>query len=60
MGRIWRSVELNKGTEENTFREFLKKENIVYESCGAYNLVHFSCLMDDDEAQAAAEVLDSL
>lgn len=36
------------------------KENIVYESCGAWNLVHFSCLMDDDEAQAAAEVLDTL
>lgn len=60
MDRKWRSVELNRGTEENTFREFLMKENIVYESCGAWNLVHFSCLMDDDEAQAAAEVLDTL
>lgn len=60
MDRIWMSVELHKGAEENMFRKFLDSSGITYESSGAWNLVHFSCLMNGDEAQLAAEVLDEM
>ncbi len=58
--RRWLHVELNNGREENTFRKFLHEREITYESCGAFNLVHFSCLMDENEAQLANEVLDCI
>lgn len=57
MGRRWLNVELENGVEANTFRQFLIDQGIEYESMGAYNLIHFSCYMNDDEAQLAAEVL---
>ena len=58
--RRWLHVELNNGEEESAFRKFLHEQEIAYDSCGAFNLVHFSCLMNDDEAQLANEVLDRI
>ena len=57
MQKRWLSVELNRGEEELAFRTFLTKEGIEYDSCGAYNLVHFSCLMDERERELADNFL---
>ena len=58
MAKEWRSVELCKGAESQFFAKFLNENNIYYEPSGAWNMTHFACKMDDDEAQKAAEVLE--
>ena len=42
----WYHVELEHG-DALKFRAFLQEFNIKYEASGAWNLVHFSCLMDE-------------
>ena len=58
MDRKYLNVELSH-VDADRFRGFLLDNGIKYESSGAWNLVHFECLMNEDEAQLASEFLET-
>ena len=54
--KTWCSIELNDDNAE-IFRHYLKENDIYFEPSGCYELVHFECLMTNDECKAANEFL---
>ena len=54
--KTWYSIELNDDNAE-IFRHYLRENGIYFEPSGCYTLVHFECLMTNDERKAANEFL---
>ena len=55
--RKYLNCELNKAFAER-FKIFLKQQGIKYEASSAWWLVHFECLVNDEEAQMCDDFID--
>ena len=55
-GRYWYNVEVSR-EEAGLLKECLRSNGIYFEPSEAYNLIHFECLMNDDEVDIVNEFL---
>lgn len=56
----WKSVELFNPTEINSFREFLRENNIEFESSGCGRGVHFEALVTPEALNRCNEFLSAI
>lgn len=59
MNRKWLNVELSVG-HTITFKEFLRKNNIKFETSGCYNLVHIEVYVNETERDMCDSFLEKL
>lgn len=57
--RTWCNVELPREDAE-LFKRYLRKHNIKFEPSEAYSLIHFECLMTEEEFDAANDWIDQI
>lgn len=57
MEREWYSNELSKEGAE-LYKQYLRQHDIYFEPSACYDLVHFECLMTQEEARLANVFLE--
>lgn len=58
--RKWRNVELKRGNESETFRQFLKKNGFKYEPSSCFDYIHFEILCSEKEKDVINDFLGNL